>query len=117
MSFRKSLGIIALCTQAVVAVDYNMQAQKAGLGPGELSMKAYAAIVQARYDRPEIAVLDAGTAQDGGQKGWDRLAQIGAQFGTVFIGDETDTAAEPPSGATPEPARPVCIRRNNALNC
>ena len=113
MSFRKSLGIIAFCTQAVVAVDYNMQVQKAGLGPGELSMKAYAAIVQARYDKPERAALDASVAQEDSQKGWDRLAQ----FGTALTGRATDTAAKPPNGATPEQPKSVCIRRGNALNC
>jgi hypothetical protein len=61
MSLRKSLGIIAFCTQAVVAVDYNMQSQKAGLGPGELSMTSYAAIVQARYDKPKAADFAAKT--------------------------------------------------------
>jgi len=113
MSFRKSLGIIALCSQAVVVVDYNMQSQKAGLGPGELSMKAYAAIVRARYNKPLIAVLDRDATQEDGQKGWDRLAQ----FGLGFTRREPDTTAEPSTGATPEPAKSICVRRNNALNC
>lgn len=106
MSVRKSLGIIAVCTQAVVAVDYNMQAQKAGLGPGELSMKAYSAIVQARYDKSDSASVDTHTAQLDGQ---DRLAQIGA----AFTGSEA--GADVQNGDTPP--KPVCIRRGNALNC
>jgi DNA-binding LacI/PurR family transcriptional regulator len=100
MGLRKSLGIIVFCIQAVVAVDYNMQIQKAGLGPGELSMTAYAAIVQARYDKPEVTTA----AQEGGQEGWNRVAQSGAQSGAQ--GD-----------AEPEPPTPVCIRRGTARDC
>ncbi|TLP62791.1 hypothetical protein FEE96_13740 [Parasedimentitalea maritima] len=66
MGLRKSLGIIAVCTQVVVVVDYNMQSQQAGLGPGELSMKAYSAIVQARYNTPAATASGLSAVQQGG---------------------------------------------------
>ncbi|NIZ61135.1 hypothetical protein DL239_09115 [Sedimentitalea sp. CY04] len=108
MSVRKSLGIIVVCTQAVVAVDYNMQAQKAGLGPGELSMKDYSAIVRARYNKPDITASSAIAVRHGNQ---DRLAQISP----ALTGHDTAVEAKPQSSETaPEP---VCVRRGNALNC
>ena len=89
MGLRKSLGIVAFCTQAVEAVDYNMQSQKAGLGPGELSMKAYSVIVQARYNRPAAPGARAGS-------------QGGPQSGPATGAGAPDNAAAPTA---------VCIRR------
>ena len=108
MSLRKSLGIIVVCTQAVVAVDYNMQAQKAGLGPGELSMKDYSSIVRARYNKPDTTASNAIVVRQGSP---DRLAQVGP----AFTGHAAVVGAEPQSSETaPEP---VCVRRGTALNC
>ena len=59
MGLRKAIGIIVFSTQAVVVVDYNMQSQTAGLQPGELSMKDYAAIVHKRYEDPDSSRLAA----------------------------------------------------------
>ncbi|WP_417702031.1 hypothetical protein [Pseudophaeobacter sp.] len=103
MSIKKSLGILVFCTQAVVVVDYNMQSQAAGLAPGELSMKDYAAIVQKRYDKTSAQAL-------------------AGRFGTTAIGRAADHApgdaqlaelaadAQEASARDDEPAA-VCIRR------
>ncbi|WIY26363.1 hypothetical protein [Parasedimentitalea psychrophila] len=103
MGLRKSLGIVAFCTQAVVAVDYNMQSQKAGLGPGELSMKAYSVIVQARYNRPAAPGARAGPQFD---------PQFDPQSGPQS--DPATGAGAPGSAAAPTP---ICIRRAAALTC
>ena len=105
---RKSLGIIVVCAQAVVAVDYNMQAQKAGLGPGELSMKDYSTIVRARYNKPDLTASSAIAVQPGSQ---DRLAHAGPAFTRHNAG----VSAKPQSSETaPEP---LCVRRGTTLNC
>jgi len=100
MGLRKAIGIIAFSTQAVVVVDYNMQSHKAGLQPGELSMKDYAAIVQQRYENPDSGRLAAADL-------WTKTSEQGSEFG-----GKTSAAQE-----LAETPTPVCIRRGTALNC
>ncbi|WP_083099868.1 hypothetical protein [Pseudophaeobacter leonis] len=114
MGMRKALGIIVFSTQAVVAFDYNMQSHKAGLAPGELSMKAYAAIVQKRYEAPDSARLAA----------LDALTDPGARaIARPFVGPLTSplTSAQDMSeaaqAASPDAPAAVCIRRGTALYC
>ena len=115
MGLRKAMGIILVCTQMVVAVDFNMQSRKAGLGPGELSMKDYATIVQKRYDRSDITRLaaNADANQDTGL--WEKLSGFGAGLGDRPSGGQQVAKVE--AGSSPDAPAPVCIRRGTALNC
>ncbi|WP_281955098.1 hypothetical protein [Pseudophaeobacter arcticus] len=112
MSLRKTLGILVFSTQAVVAVDYNMQSQKAGLGPGELSMKDYAAIVQKRY-KTEPADRIATEGQRDGL--WQKATGLGSAIGARLSGG--DDVAEADVAAQEQVPASVCIRRGTALNC
>jgi len=112
MSLRKTLGILIFSTQAVVAVDYNMQSQKAGLGPGELSMKDYAAIVQSRYDTDPASQIATDPQGDGL---WQKVTGIGSGIGAGLSGGAD--LAEAQVEAQEEVPATVCIRRGTALNC
>ncbi|KPD11000.1 hypothetical protein [Phaeobacter sp. 11ANDIMAR09] len=112
MFVRKALGIMVLSTQAVIAVDYNMQSQKAGLGPGELSMKDYMALVQKRYD-PKPASQVAEALQESVL--WQRVTELGGQEGAGLSGGED--LAEAAGQAPQEAPATVCIRRGTALDC
>jgi len=112
MSIRKTLGILVFSIQAVVAVDYNMQSQKAGLGPGELSMKDYAAIVQKRYEtEPADRIATVGQRD----RIWQQAAGLGSAIGARFPGAadvaDADVAAQEQAPAS------VCIRRGTTLDC
>lgn len=109
---RKSLGILVISTQAVIAVDYNMQSQKVGLGPGELSMKDYMAIVQKRYDKPPVSQV---AADPQGAGLWQKVTDLGTGLSSSLSGREdlADAAAETQQDV---PAT-VCIRRGTALDC
>jgi hypothetical protein len=114
MSMRKALGIIVFSTQAVVVFDYNMQSHKAGLAPGELSMKNYAAIVQKRYEAPDsarLAALDA-FADPGALS--RAHAMTSPPTSPLSSAQDSNGAAEPASQDTPAA---VCIRRGTALYC
>lgn len=118
MGLRKALGIIVVSTQAVIAVDYNMQSHKAGLQPGELSMADYAAIVQKRYQVPQDTqfVTSQLVAEEIRGAGiWGKLSGVGSEI-TARVGDTEDLAE---AAILPEPAgpAPVCIRRGTALSC
>ncbi|WP_417712909.1 hypothetical protein [Pseudophaeobacter arcticus] len=118
MSLRKTLGILVFSTQAVVAVDYNMQSQKAGLGPGELSMKDYAAIVQKRYKtQPADRIATEGQRDGLWQKatGLGFETGLGSAIGARLSGGD-DVAAADVAAQEQAPAS-VCIRRGTALNC
>lgn len=125
MGVRKALGILAFSTQAVIAVDYNMQSQKAGLQPGELSMSEYAAIVQKRYEAPKSIQFVAEETRTTGL--WGKLSGVGSQVGSgVGTGGGTGLAARATgredlakAEITPgsEAPAPVCIRRGTALDC
>lgn len=123
MSLRKSLGILVFSTQAVIAVDYNMQSHQAGLGPGELSMSDYAAIVKKRYDKEpgdRISVELQGDDQQGDGL-WRKLAGIGADMRAGLSGG-TDAAtgsalAEADLEAAKDAPVTVCIRRGTSLDC
>lgn len=123
MGLRKALGIILVATQLVVAVDFNMQSHQAGLGPGELSMKDYFAIVQKRYDRPDnrLAAIvgepqgaGLGENPDHGTSVSDRL--LGGQQQDE---DATDTPAVVVNkGLSVEtPNDKGCVRRAGLLSC
>lgn len=110
MGMRKALGIIVFSTQAVVVFDYNMQSHKAGLAPGELSMKDYAALVQKRYEAPDsarLAALDAVTDPDA-------LSRARAMTSPMTSPQDSNGAAEAASQDAPAA---VCIRRGTALYC
>lgn len=121
MGVRKALGILAFSTQAVIAVDYNMQSQKAGLQPGELSMSEYAAIVQKRYEAPKSIQFVAEETRTTGL--WGKLSGVGSQVGSGVgtglaaraTGREDLAKAEITPGS--EAPAPVCIRRGTALDC
>lgn len=112
ISLRKSLGILVLSTQAVIAFDYNMQSRKAGLAPGELSMKAYMAIVQQRYG-PEPASRFAEDQQGSGL--WRRARAFGSGVAESLSGSR-ELAEATPLPAQEEPGT-VCIRRGTLLDC
>jgi len=122
MGLRKALGIIVVATQLVVAVDYNMQSNKAGLGPGELSMKDYFAIVQKRYDRPDtkLAAL-AGETQGSGLGDNPDSTNL---RGYLLAGHEQDEVADDTpavvvnKGLSVEtPSDNGCVRRAGVLSC
>lgn len=109
MSLRKTLGILIFSTQAVVAFDYNMQSRKSGLGPGELSMSDYVAIVQSRYDTKPDKRVAAGQQETGI---WQKVTGLGARLSG---GQEDLAQAEVPTQE--EVSSGICIRRGTALNC
>ncbi|OUS38924.1 hypothetical protein A9Q94_00920 [Rhodobacterales bacterium 56_14_T64] len=123
MGLRKAMGIILVATQFVVAVDYNMQSHKAGLGPGELSMKDYFAIVQTRYDKPDnrLAAI-VGAPQDSGLgNNADHSTSLGEH---LSAGQEQDEgAADIPAvvvnkGLNDQAASDKgCVRRAGVLSC
>ncbi|MCD9149941.1 hypothetical protein [Pseudophaeobacter flagellatus] len=109
MSIKKSLGILVFCTQAVVVVDYNMQSQAAGLAPGELSMKDYAAIVQKRYDKVPAQAVAGGAGRPAISHDADR-APGDAQLAELAA-DRQETSAQADAPAA------VCIRRGTTVSC
>jgi hypothetical protein len=114
MSMRKALGIIVFSTQAVVVFDYNLQSHKAGLAPGELSMKDYVAIVQKRYEAPDsarIAALDAIT-----DPGARSIASPSARSFAGPLADAEVNSAAAQAASQDAPAA-VCIRRGTGLYC
>ncbi len=114
MSVRKALGILVFSTQAVVVFDYNMQSRNAGLAPGALSMKDYAAIVQKRYETPDsgrFAGLDVITEPDTPSSGRPRTSTLASTSGSAQGGTG---AAQAASSDAPTA---VCIRRGTALYC
>ena len=86
-----------------------MQSRKSGLGPGELSMSDYVAIVQSRYDtNPDRRV--AAEQQETGI--WQKVTGLGARLSG---GQEDLAQAEVPTQE--EVSSGICIRRGTALNC
>lgn len=116
MILRKALGIILFSTQAVVAVDYNMQSQHRGLHPGELSMKDYFAIVQTRYAPQELADATGFDNEGGQQDGWESLTRFSTRIGMTFTEGQQHADSQSDT-ALREEAVPVCIRRGTALSC
>ena len=117
MGLRKALGIILVSTQLVVAVDYNMQSHKAGLGPGELSMKDYFAIVQKRYDKPDHSRLAAVADNTEGTGLRDHLLAGQQQQGaddTAAVVVTKGLHAETLSGSRNTSG---CVRRAGVLSC
>jgi|GEM_PF-2132181 len=123
MGLRKALGIIVVSTQLVVAVDYNMQSHKAGLGPGELSMSEYFSIVQKRYDKPDnrLAALASDSHVSGLADKPDHNTGLSRQ---LLAGQkQEDVAADTPAvvvnkGLSAEtPSGKGCLRRAGVLNC
>ena len=125
MGLRKALGIILVATQFVVAVDYNMQSHQAGLGPGELSMRDYFAIVQKRYDRPDNSRLAAiagdlqgsgigGKVPDYGTNPSDRL--LGGQQ-QVEVAADTPAVVVNKGVSVQTPTDNGCVRRAGVLSC
>ncbi len=108
MSLRKTLGILIFSTQAVVAFDYNMQSRKSGLGPGELSMSDYVAIVQRRYDTKSEGHI---AAEQQETRIWQKVTGLGARLSG---GQEDLAQAEVPTQE--EVSSGICIRRGTALN-
>lgn len=117
MGVRKALGILAFSTQAVIAVDYNMQSQKGGLQPGELSMSEYAAIVQKRYEAPKSIQFVAEETRTTGL--WGKLSGVGTGGGAGLAARATGREDLAKAEITPgsEAPAPVCIRRGTALDC
>lgn len=116
MSLRKALGIIIFSTQMVVVVDYNMQSRQARLGPGELSMSDYAAIVQRRYDRPE-GNRPAADADDAGNVDlWHKVSSFASGLEKRPL-DEQELSEASGGDAAPEEPAAVCVRRATALTC
>ncbi|OIQ45644.1 MAG: hypothetical protein BM558_03015 [Roseobacter sp. MedPE-SW] len=117
MSLRKTLGILVFSTQAVVAVDYNMQSRKAGLEPGELSMSDYAAVVQSRYDTKS----DEHIAADHQETGiWQKVTGLGAGLGSGLgagLSGGHEDLAQAEDAPQEEESSGICIRRGTALNC
>ncbi len=124
MGLRKALGIILVATQFVVAVDYNMQSHRAGLGPGELSMRDYFSIVQKRYDRPDNNRL-AAIARDPQGSGIGGGADYGTSPGDRLLGgqEQDEVAADTPAVVVNKglniqtPSDNGCVRRAGVLSC
>ena len=113
MALRKAIGIIVICTQAVVVVDYNMQSQKAGLKPGALSMQDYFAIVQKRYEEHDGSRLAAAETGTGGAGLWHKVADLSAGSGDKL----TDTVGSAEDTAAAEAPNSIYIRRGTTTNC
>jgi hypothetical protein len=118
MSVRKALGILVFSTQAVVVFDYNMQSRNAGLAPGALSMKDYAAIVQKRYETPDsgrFAGLDVITEPDTPSSGRPRTSTLDSSLASTSGSAQGSTGAA--QAASSDAPTAVCIRRGTALYC
>ncbi|MGR3760127.1 hypothetical protein ACUXV3_08325 [Roseobacteraceae bacterium NS-SX3] len=106
MGIRKAAGILVLSVQPVVSADFYFQTRDAGLGPGELSVREYAAIVHERFAR--VRAERAAAAQPADTMG--TIRKLGKRIGTAFTG------AEEVAGTEEAPAR-VCVRRGTTLDC